>query len=109
MNLSLGELGVSPIKAHGVHVEGNLSLGKRKMEKVLVAQGEKSLDVATKVARILNVSPEQIVTFSKNSEYDRLMNLVKMKINPTKNERKIVKFLTLAPVVWSINKFALDT
>ena len=78
------------------------------MEKVLVAQGEKSLDVATKVARILNVSPEQIVTFSKNSEYDRLMNLVKMKINATKNERKIVKFLTLAPVVWSVNKVPLE-
>ena len=78
------------------------------MEKVLVAQGEKSLDVAAKVARVLNVSPEQIVTFSKESEYDRLMNLVKTKINATKNKREIVKFLTLAPVVWSVNKVALE-
>ena len=70
LNVSLSELGVSPLRMHGVRADNRVAHGKRKMEKVKAAQGEKSAEVATKVARALDVSPEQLSSFSKDAEYD---------------------------------------
>ena len=70
LNMSLSELGVSPLRMHGVHATNRVAHGKRKMEKVHVAQEAKSHEVAVKVARALDVSPEQLSSFKKDAEYD---------------------------------------
>ena len=89
--MSLSELGVSPLRMHGVRADNRVAHGKRKMEKVKAAQGEKSVEVATKVARALDVSPEQLSSFSKDAEYDRLTDLVKAKIRTSSDKRQIVQ------------------
>ena len=69
---------------HGIRTESKIAHGKRKMEKVEARQSSSSRDVASKMARALDVSPEQLQTFDKASEYDRLMGLVKSKISATR-------------------------
>ena len=108
LNKSLGELGVSPLSKHGIHSRNLAALGKRKIQKVQEAQGVRSQEVAAKVARVLNVTPEQLESFNKDAEYDRLMALVKEKITLTKDKREIVKFLTLTPLAWSVRKVAAE-
>ena len=108
LNVSLSELGVSPLRMHGVRADNRVAHGKRKMEKVKAAQGEKSAEVATKVARALDVSPEQLSSFGKDAEYDRLTDLVKGKIRTSSDKRQIVQLLTLAPLSWSVRKVAME-
>ena len=108
LNETLSELGVSPLRMHGIRAESKIAHGKRKMEKVEARQSSSSRDVAFKMARALDVSPEQLQTFDKASEYDRLMGLVKTKISATKDKRHVVQLLTLAPQSWPVHKVALE-
>ena len=80
LNESLTELGVSPLKLHGIRTESQFTYGKRKMEKVQATQRDKSKGVASKMTRALNVFPEQLQNFDKVNKYDRLTSLIKSQI-----------------------------
>ena len=78
------------------------------MEKVEANQAEDSQVVLQKIARTLNVTPNQLKPFDKAKEYDRLIALVKQKINDTRDKRRIVQLLSLAPQSWTVNKVAKE-
>ena len=89
-------------------MSGRVNLGKRKLNTaVSFIQG--------KVARALNVTPEEINLDTSTTEdvdllqikaenFDRLTQLIKEKLSTIKTNREIIQVLTLAPETWSIKK-----
>ena len=100
LNTSLVELGFSLLKLHVISTQSRVLHRKRKMEKVEMKQAEDTDVVMNKMAKALDVSPEQLKSLNKAKEYDRHMGLVKSKINDTHDKREIVQLLTLAPQSW---------
>ena len=75
------------------------------------------LTVQERVARVLNLIPEEINLDTSTTEdvdllrikaenLDRLMQLIKEKLSTIKTNRVIIQVLTLAPEIWSIRKVA---
>ena len=73
LNTSLVEVGVSPLKLHAVSTQSSVSHGKRKMEKVQMKQAEDTEVVMNKMAKSLDVSPEQLKSFDKHGGYFNLV------------------------------------
>ena len=103
-------VGISPMKVHAQPLSGRVNLGKRKLNTAIST-------IQEKVARALNVTPEEInldtsttedvdLLWIKAENFDRLMQLIK-KLSTIKTNRKIIQVLiTLAPETWSIKKVA---
>ena len=79
-------------------MSGRVNLGKRKLNTAISTFEEK-------VARALNVTPEEINLDTCTTE-DRLMQPIKEKLSTIKTNRKIIQLLTLASETWSIKKVA---
>ena len=58
------------------------------------------------MAKALDVTTEQLKSFDKAKKYDRLIDLLKLKIDDTRDKRKIVQLLSLAPQSWTVNEVA---
>ena len=91
-------------------MSGRVNLGKRKLNTAIST-------IQEKVARALNVTPEEINLDTSTTEdvdllqikaenFDRLMQLIKENLSTIKTNREIIQILTLAPVTWSIKKVA---
>ena len=91
-------------------MSGRVNLGKRKLYTAIST-------IQGKVARALNVTPEEInldtsttedvdLSQIKTENFDRLMQLIKEKLSTIKTNREIIQVLTLAPETWSIKKVA---
>ena len=107
-NLStcLQNIGISPIKVHALSYSGKKGLGKRKLKDVVST-------MHGKIAKTLNVNSDDINIFDesqhmfkhisdKAESYDRLLLLVKEKIDNADSTSEKIKFLTLAPDYWPI-------
>ena len=103
-------VGMSPLKLHAQPLPSRINLGKRKLNKAISV-------IQEKVARTLNVTPEEInldisatedvdLLQDKAENFDRLMELIKEKISTITGNREIIQVLTLAPLSWSIKKVA---
>ena len=103
-------IGISPMKAHAQPLSGRVNLGKRKLNTAIST-------IQEKVARALNVTPEEINLDTSTTEnvdllqikaenFDRLMQLIKEKLSIIKANREIIHVLDLAPETWSIKKVA---
>ena len=64
--LSLGEIGVSPLKLHALSSGSKVNEGKRKLAKVEEKQLERSETIRMKLAKVLDVAPEHL----EAKEYD---------------------------------------
>ena len=73
------------------------------MEKVETKQAENCEGVLQKIAKALDVTTEQLKSFDKAKEYDRLIDLLKLKIDDTCDKRKIVQPLSQS---WTVNEVA---
>ena len=89
-------------------MSGRVKLGKRKLNTAIST-------IQEKVARALNVTPEEINLDTSTTEdvdllrikaenFDKLMQLIKEKFSKIKTDREIILVLTLAPETWSIKK-----
>ena len=89
-------------------MSGRVHLGKRKLNTVIST-------IQEKVARALNVTPQEINLDTSTTEdvdllqikaenFDRLLQLIKEKLSKIKTNREIIQVLTLAPETWSIKK-----
>ena len=98
------------MKVHAQPLSGRVNLGKRKLNTAIST-------IQEKVARALNVTPEEINLDTSTTEdvdllrikaenFDRLMQLIKEKLSTIKTNREIIQVLTLAPETWSIKKVA---
>ena len=94
-------VGISPLKVHAQPFSGRVNLGKRKLHTVIST-------IQDKVARALNVTPEEITldsSFTKDADLfpikvenlDRLMQLIKEKLSAVKTHIEIIQVLNLAP------------
>ena len=89
-------VGISPQKVHAQPLSGRVNLGKRELNTAISTFQEK-------VARALNVTPEEINLDSCTTE-DRLMQPRKEKFSTIKTNKEVIQLLTLAPEAWSIKK-----
>ena len=91
-------------------LSGRVNLGKRELNTAIST-------IQEKVARALNVTPDEInldisttedvdLLRIKAENFDRLMQLIKEKLSTIKTNREIIQVLTLAPETWSIKKVA---
>ena len=76
------------------------------MEKVETKQAENCKGVLQKMVKALDVTTEQLKSFDKAKEYDRLFDLLKLKNDDIRGKRKIVQLLSLAPQSWTVNEVA---
>jgi hypothetical protein len=109
LNSSLAQLGLSPIKLHGVNRKSRTAYGRYTMEKVCT-------DIQTKVTNMLGIahidennnskaSAADIKTWKDDSEdLARLMQAIKSKISTAQNFAQKVQYLTLVPESWSYLK-----
>ena len=98
------------MKVYAQTLSGRVNLGKRKLNTAIST-------IQEKVARALNVTPQEInldtsttenvdLLWIKTENFDRLMQLIKEKLSTIKTNREIIQVLTLAPETWSIKKVA---
>ena len=91
-------------------MSGRVNLGKRKLNTAISS-------IQEKVARALNVTPEEINLDTSTTEdvdllqikvenFDRLMQLITQKLSTINTNREIIQVLTLAPETWLIKKVA---
>ena len=91
-------------------MSGRINLGKRKINTAIST-------IQEKVARLLNVTPEEInldtstiedidLLWIKAEHFDSLMQLIKEKLSTIKTNREIIQVITLTSEIWSIKKVA---
>ena len=91
-------VGISPLKVHGQSLSGRVNLGKRILNTAIST-------IQEKVARVLNVTPEEINLDTSTTEdvdllrikaknFDRLMQLLKEKLSTIKTNEKLFRFST---------------
>ena len=111
INISLGELDVSPLKLHSVPHHAKVKHGKRKLKQATDA-------FSTKVASALQIQSADLVDdreftntaedMERNSnDLKHMVNLMKEKVKDSNRRRKI-QILTLTPKSWSIRKAAKE-
>jgi len=113
LNMSLCELGVSPLKLHSIPLHSRAALGKRKIKQA-------KSHLKSKVSRVLdlphlnesagseNLTSDTDEESSKNikvlqnkaNDLDKLVLLLKKKLSTVKRSRKI-QLLTLTPASWT--------
>ena len=98
----LSSVGISPIKLHSQSVSGKKTLGKLKMKVT-------GSSIQEKLAKTLNVEQNDITISKmqkdgaeKAASYDRLLNLLKEKVDKASTSSEKIKFLTIAPDYWSV-------
>ena len=91
-------------------MSGRINLGKRKINTAIST-------IQEKVARLLNVTPEEInfdtstiedvdLLWIKAEHFGSLMQLIKEKLSTIKTNREIIQVITLTSEIWSIKKVA---
>lgn len=107
INSSLVDIGESPLKFHAVPSHSKSSYAKRKLHSACSV-------IKTKVCKILETdfSPEKQTENipkhiqEKANDMDRLVELVKEKLETPVTHREQIQLLTLAPMSWSRKKVA---
>ena len=103
-------VGISQLKVHTQTLSGRINLGKRKINTAIST-------IQEKVARLLNVTPEEInfdtstiedvdLLWIKAEHFGSLMQLIKEKLSTIKTNREIIQVITLTSEIWSIKKVA---
>ena len=103
-------VGISPLKVLAQPLSERINLRKRKLNTAFST-------IQEKVAKALNVTPEEINWDTSTTEdvdlfqikaehFDRLMQLIKEKRSTIKTNREIFPVFTLDPEIWSIKKVA---
>ena len=111
INISLGELDVSPLKLHSIPPHSKVIQGKRKLKQATAA-------FSSKVASALQLQSSDLLeekeptktseTLKQDSnDLKHLVNLMKEKVKASTRRRKI-QILTLTPESWSIRKAAKE-
>lgn len=102
---SIGQLGCSPLKIHGV--ADKISYGKRKLTVIKEAIGDK-------VAKVLNIPTSAVLGLSENinkcdecGDFRTLIQDLKDKCSISTTREK-VRLLTMAPSSWNIERVALE-
>ena len=97
---------ISPLKVHAQPLSERVNLGTRKLNTAIST-------IQEKIARALNVAPEEINLDTNNAEdvdllrikevnSDRLMQLTKERLSTIRTNKEIIQVLTLAPETSSI-------
>ena len=102
--------GISPIKVHGKPFSSRKSFGKRKINAAMDA-------ITEKVAKTLKLTKSDLDNtmivgnedaakeiHEKAAEFHHLMSLIKRKVSSCKTSREKIKYFTLCPCEWSIDK-----
>ena len=104
--LSVFLVGKSPTELHSQSVSGKKTLGKQTMKAIVFSTQQK-------LAKTLNVEQNDIIISKmyedqskydaeKAGSYDRLLNLLKEKVDKASTSSEKIKLLTIAPDYWSI-------
>lgn len=108
INLSFQSIGESPLKVHALPSHCKTSYAKRKIESA-------SSTLKSKVVKVLETDypsddETQITeeTENKATDMDRLIELIKLKLNITNTKREKIQILTLAPTSWSRKKICQE-
>ena len=103
LNEIFSTIGMSPIKAKGLHDSGKVSLGKRKISSLLDI-------VKCKVARIFKVPEESFVEnnkielIEKAKMFDNFKDVFISKLQELKSTKSKIQLMTLLPTDWPISK-----
>ena len=101
------------MKTHAVSSHSILLFGKKKLKQAQDVLDQKHSHIQTKIAESLQVSKNSLgnnskresvsaITQQKADDFDYLMNLIKEKINISRQEK--LQLSTLVPKTWGIRK-----
>lgn len=104
LNTSFKSIGESPLKLHALSSHSKSAYAKRKIESA-------SSNLKSKIVKVLetdyNTDDEPQIsneTETKAKDLDRLIELMKIKLNVTNKKREQIQILTLVPASWSRKK-----
>ena len=113
LNSTLKNMEVSPFKTHAVASHSLIQHGRKKLQQSKVAFNKKQDTMKSSIANLLEIEDNALNTSSdgeadkdmktKANDLDRLMSLLKEKINISKRSDKI-QLLTLVPTSWTYKR-----
>ena len=113
LNSTLENIEISPFKTHAVASHSLIQHGRKKLQQSKVAFNQKQDTIKSSIANLLEIEDNALNTSSdgeadkdmktKANDLDRLMSLLKEKINISKSSDKI-QLLTLVPTSWTYKR-----